>query len=138
LGVPRSDIVDHQWCDNGPPWQTVLLRSAEQVRALRPRGNELAGRFVGVLAPQPSSADSSYEVRAFFPAAFGTGEDPVTGSLHAAIGQWLIGAGLAPRHYRAVQGGCVGRAGQVTVELDDGAVWVGGQCTTVLHGTAKL
>jgi PhzF family phenazine biosynthesis protein len=135
LAVPREEIVDHQWCDNGPPWQTLLLRSAEQVRALRPRGAQLADRFVGVVAPQPSGG---YEVRAFFPTAFGIGEDPVTGSLHAAIGQWLIGAGLAPERYRATQGGSLGRAGQVTVELADGTVWVGGQCTTVLRGTADL
>ena len=27
LGVARSDIVGHAWCDNGPNWRGVLLRS---------------------------------------------------------------------------------------------------------------
>jgi PhzF family phenazine biosynthesis protein len=138
LGVPGSDIVDHQWCDNGPPWQTLLLRSTAQLRAVRPRGDQLAGRFVGVVAPQPPGADGAFEVRAFFPTALGIGEDPVTGSLHAAIGQWLIEAGRAPEHYRATQGGCVGRAGQVTVERIDDTVWIGGHCATVLQGIAAL
>ena len=28
LGVPRSDIVAHAWCDNGPRWRGVMLASA--------------------------------------------------------------------------------------------------------------
>uniref|UniRef100_UPI00345E7C25 PhzF family phenazine biosynthesis protein n=1 Tax=Ottowia sp. TaxID=1898956 RepID=UPI00345E7C25 len=31
LGVAREDITAHAWCDNGPNWRGVLLRSAEQV-----------------------------------------------------------------------------------------------------------
>jgi PhzF family phenazine biosynthesis protein len=33
LGVARSDIVGHAWCDNGPNWRGVLLKSAEQVHS---------------------------------------------------------------------------------------------------------
>ena len=45
-----------------------------------------------------SDADGiAFEVRAFFPGNNGLAEDPVTGSLNAALAQWLIGAGLAPR-----------------------------------------
>ena len=29
LGIARTDIVRHAWCDNGPNWRGVLLRSAE-------------------------------------------------------------------------------------------------------------
>src|SRR4051812_2426071 len=31
LGIPRGDIVAHAWCDNGPKWRGVMLKSAEQV-----------------------------------------------------------------------------------------------------------
>ncbi|HEY1230777.1 MAG TPA: PhzF family phenazine biosynthesis protein, partial [Ramlibacter sp.] len=43
LGVPRSDIVAHAWCDNGPNWRGVMLRDAHQVLALRPDASVLAG-----------------------------------------------------------------------------------------------
>lgn len=138
LGVARSEIVDHQWCENGPPWQAVLLRSATQVLALHPDAAQLAGRYVGVVAAHQPDADTQFEVRAFFPAAHGLGEDPVTGSLNAAIGQWLIGSGLAPERYRVAQGTRLGRAGRVSVERVDGTVWTGGQCVTVLEGTVRL
>src|SRR5512146_2527774 len=36
LGLDRSDVVAHEWCDNGPRWQVVMLRSAEQVLAVWP------------------------------------------------------------------------------------------------------
>jgi hypothetical protein len=38
LGVARSDILHHAWCDNGPNWRGVMLRSAAQVLALKPDG----------------------------------------------------------------------------------------------------
>ena len=31
-----SDIVHHQWVDNGPGWCAVMLRSARQVLSLKP------------------------------------------------------------------------------------------------------
>jgi predicted PhzF superfamily epimerase YddE/YHI9 len=48
-------------------------------------------------------------VRAFFPGNNGLCEDPVTGSLNAALAQWLIGAGLAPERYVAAQGTALAR-----------------------------
>ena len=41
LGVARSDIVAHAWCDNGPNWRGVMLQSAEQVLTLKPDGTVL-------------------------------------------------------------------------------------------------
>ena len=31
LGVARSDILHHAWCDNGPHWRGVMLASSKQV-----------------------------------------------------------------------------------------------------------
>ena len=58
--------------------------------------------------------------------------------LNAALGQWLIGAGLAPDSYTALQGRALGRRGLIYVEriLDD--VWVGGRTVTVIDGTVSL
>ena len=148
LGIARADIRAHAWCDNGPGWRTVLLDSAEQVLALQPDPVKLAGWGVGVVAPHsiaekpyPSSteADFDYVVRAFFPGVQGLAEDPVTGSLNAAIAQWLMGAGLAPHRYVAAQGQRLNRQGCVHLEREpDGTIWVGGQSVTVISGVVTL
>jgi len=138
LGLERSDILQHAWCDNGPRWRGLVLRSAEQVLALPvPRSETLAGYEIGIVGPsrEPGIA---FEVRAFFPGSHGLIEDPVTGSLNAALAQWLIGAGLAPRQYVARQGTCLGRAGRVHVEQDGAAIWVGGSSVTCVAGEVLL
>ena len=146
LGVARSDILHHAWCDNGPNWRGVMLRSAAQVLALKPDGAILAGLDVGVVGPRGkvgvvgnSDADGiAFEVRAFFPGNNGLAEDPVTGSLNAALAQWLIGAGLAPARSVASQGTALGRAGRVHVEQDGADIWVGGHTVTCISGTVRL
>ena len=139
LGLHLHDVVAHAWCDNGPPWRALLLRSAAQVLALRPDRAALEGSFVGVVAPHAPGGDSDFEVRAFFPGQAGLIEDPVTGSLNAALGQWLIEAELAPASYVAAQGTALGRAGRVHVTRDAGGVtWVGGASTTCVDGRAAL
>ena len=156
LGLARSDIVRHAWCDNGPRWRGVLLASAEQVLALQPDAAMLAGLDVGVAgargkvgvigAQAPGTGtdadtdmDTHFEVRAFFSTGAGVLEDPVTGSLNAALAQWLIGAGLAPDRYVAAQGTALAREGRVHIErAADGTVWVGGASVTCIAGTVQL
>ncbi len=169
LAVARSDIVAHAWCDNGPRWRGVLLRSAEQVLALRPELQLLAGMEIGVVGPygadgkthttadanENANADAgagadanaspntstesiAFEVRAFFPGHHGLVEDPVTGSLNAALAQWLIGAGMAPPRYTASQGTALGRAGRVHVAQEGSTIWVGGDAVICVEGTVLL
>ena len=148
LKVARDDIVAHSWCDNGPNWRAVMLRSAEQVLALHPDSAVLAGLDVGVVGAHsagdtgfkvPQSQAPQFEVRAFFPGNNGLTEDPVTGSLNAALAQWLIGAGLAPERYVAAQGTAMRREGRVYLERDaSGTVWVGGASVTCIHGEVTL
>lgn len=148
LGIARADIVGHAWCDNGPNWRGVMLRSAEQVLALKPDGAILAGLDVGVVGPRgkvgvvgsrAAGDECAFEVRAFFPGNNGMAEDPVTGSLNAALAQWLIGAGLAPESYVASQGTALGRAGRVHVQRDaQGETWIGGASVTCITGTVEL
>ena len=146
LGVTRQDILHHAWCDNGPQWRGVMMASSEQVLALKPNAQILAGMEVGVIAPLdkpllrgPDDSAEAFEVRAFFPGNAGLTEDPVTGSLNAALGQWLIGAGLAPAHYVARQGTAMGRAGRMHVQLDEqGQVWVGGESVVCIQGHVTI
>jgi PhzF family phenazine biosynthesis protein len=139
LGVARADIVAHAWCENGPPWRGVMLRSAEQVLALTPDSAVLNGWEVGVVGAQAAAHETQFEVRAFFTGNSGIAEDPVTGSLNAALAQWLIGDGLAPVSYVAAQGTAMGRAGRVFVQQDgDGDIWIGGHSVTVIEGSVFL
>jgi PhzF family phenazine biosynthesis protein len=138
LGVDHDQVVAAQWADNGPGWVALLLSDAEAVLALRPRAAE-AGRFsdVGVIGPYPPGSEVDFEVRAFT-SMVGLGEDPVTGSLNAALGQWLITAGRAPSSYVAGQGTVLGRRGRVHVSKVGDDVWVGGNTITGVAGTTHL
>ncbi len=147
LKIDRSDIVAHAWCDNGPKWRGVMLRSADQVLALKPDATILAGLDIGVVGPrgkvgvvgaQTTGDETQFEVRAFFPGNNGMAEDPVTGSLNAGIAQWLIGAGLAPTRYVAAQGTALARAGRVHVEQDGADIWIGGASVTCIDGKVLL
>ena len=131
-------VVAGAHCNNGPGWQALLLKSADQVLALDPDRLALLGQEVGVVGPHAPGGDFAFEVRAFFPGANGTVEDPVTGSLNAALAQWLIGAGLAPPRYAARQGTALGRAGEVHVEQQGGDIWIGGDSVTCIEGHLKL
>lgn len=132
LGIRRPDIVDLAWADNGPGWVAVLLPSADAVLDLRPG---LVDLDIGVAGPYPPGGSAAFEVRAFFPNAGRTVEDPVTGSLNASLGGWLLGTGRATAPYVASQGTALGRAGRVHVSQDgDGQIWVGGASRTCVAG----
>lgn len=142
MGLDPSEVEDSQWVDNGPGWLALLLRSADAVRAARPRRVPtkvgLAG-LVGLVAREASGAPADVEVRAFFPKDGVVTEDPVTGSLNASLGQWLIGSGRLDSPYVASQGSALGRAGRVYVSMDaDGQVWVAGTTRTLVEGTIEM
>ncbi len=135
LNIARSDIADIAWADNGPGWIAVLLTSAEAVLAIRPGVVDLD---IGVAGPYPDGSPEAIEVRAFSPKV-SSGEDPVTGSLNASLGQWLLGTGRLTAPYVASQGTVLGRRGRVHVSRGgDGQVWVGGGTITCVSGTVEL
>ncbi|HEY0937074.1 MAG TPA: PhzF family phenazine biosynthesis protein [Trebonia sp.] len=136
LGIGRGDIVSAQWADNGPGWLAVELASAQAVLALRPG---TTSRDIGVFGLYPPGSPEAFEVRAFTPMIAGAGEDPVTGSLNAGLGMWLLAAGKVTAPYTASQGTALGRRGRVHVTADaDGAVWIGGGTHTLISGSVHL
>jgi len=136
LGLQLEDVVDAQWADNGPGWVALLLQDADAVLALEPRPQPPSGLSkVGVVGPYPPGADAAFEVRAFV--ADGR-EDPVTGSLNAAVAQWLIQTGQAPRSYVASQGTRLQRRGRVYVHASAGEIWIGGDTVLGVTGTIAL
>jgi PhzF family phenazine biosynthesis protein len=134
LGIGPDVVVDAQWADNGPGWVALLLADADTVLALHPKVDG-SGRFsaVGVVGPHPPQSEVDFEVRAFT-SLVASAEDPVTGSLNAALGQWLIGTGRAPTSYVAAQGTALGRRGRVHITKVDDDVWVGGDTVTGVTG----
>ena len=137
LGVQASDVLHHQWVDNGPGWCAVMLRSAAQVLAVKPDWVAMGKLKLGLVGAQAAGHETQFEVRAFVP-SMAVNEDPVTGSLNAGLAQWLIGAGLAPKSYVAAQGAALGRAGRVYVEQDGNDVWIGGDVVSCIEGTVNL
>jgi PhzF family phenazine biosynthesis protein len=136
LGLAAGEVQQHQWVDNGPGWCAVMLHDAGRVLSLAADWDLLGDLKLGVVAPHPAGHTAQFEVRAFI--GGGRFEDPVTGSLNAALAQWLISAGLAPAAYIASQGTVLQRAGQVFVQREAGTIWVGGEVTTVIAGTVVL
>ncbi|WP_110590004.1 PhzF family phenazine biosynthesis protein [Microbacterium suaedae] len=136
LGVERGAIVDAAWCDNGPGWVGVRLADAQAVLSLHPDFAALPVP-VGAVGLYGDGAECAIEVRAFLRPEMGPTEDPVTGSLNAAIGQWLAGSVL-PDEYVSSQGTALGRRGRVHVLRDGDDVWVGGVTTTTIRGELTI
>ncbi|MCC2308906.1 PhzF family phenazine biosynthesis protein [Cellulomonas chengniuliangii] len=137
LAVRPEQVRGHQWLDNGPGWAGLLLDSAQTVLDVRADSAAMGGTPFGVIGPHPAGSDVDFEVRAFIP-DMGVTEDPVTGSLNAGLGQWLIGEGLAAPSYVARQGTALQRDGRVHVQHDGRDVWVGGDCESRVEGVVRI
>lgn len=137
-GIDAAQVVGAAWCDNGPGWVGLELTDAAAVLAAGPDPVAMRGLKVGLVGRYAAAAaaeiGAAVEVRAFFSDGRDVAEDPVTGSLNAALAQWLIGAERLPPAYVARQGTVLGRDGRVHIEQADGEVWVGGDCRIVIAG----
>jgi PhzF family phenazine biosynthesis protein len=138
LGTDRGRLVAAQFLKNGPNWLSVELDSAATVLALEPDAARMK-RFasVGVVGVHPAGSECAFEVRGFVgrPSLY---EDPVTGSLNAGLGEWLIASGRAPDRYVAAQGTRLGRAGRVRIAREGTTIWVGGDTVTCIRGDVEL
>ncbi|MDC7682016.1 PhzF family phenazine biosynthesis protein [Asticcacaulis sp. BYS171W] len=139
LRIAREDIIKIEWADNGPGWVLVQLASADAVLAVdavKYWDNRIE---IGLVGAHPVGHETAFEVRALFSDAFGgIMEDPVTGSLNAAVAQCLLADGRATAPYVAGQGTKLGRAGRVYVTQADGDIWIGGETRTLFSGTGEF
>ena len=136
LAIPATEILQHQWVDNGPGWCAVLLSSARQVLSVNPDWKSLGRLNLGVIGPYAPPSQADFEVRAFI--GGGGYEDPVTGSLNASIAQWFFTTGLVTSPYVAAQGAALKRAGRVHLRTERDEVWVGGDVVDVIVGEIDL
>lgn len=137
LQIDPKVIVEAEWADNGPGWILVRLADSDAVKALEPLRSTPGRLDLGVVGLYPAGGSLAYEVRAFFTAEAGAlREDPVTGSLNAAVAQAMIAKGLASAPYVAAQGERLGRTGRIFIDQDpQGRIWVGGRTETLVLGT---
>jgi PhzF family phenazine biosynthesis protein len=140
LGVAAANVVDAAWVDNGPGWVGVLLDHADTVLSLRPDASRFPGHWnVGVVGAHAHDSEFAFEVRAFFTdGSDPLREDPVTGSLNGALGEWLVATGRANTTYVARQGTAIGRNGRVHIDHKAGEVWVGGRADVIISGSVRI
>jgi PhzF family phenazine biosynthesis protein len=139
-GADAGDVVAAVHAANGPGWKLLHLASAEAVLAAEPVPRAPVGTDVALLGPCAPGGAAQFEVRAFFADPSGKMvEDPVTGSLNAAIAQYLFASGQAEGNYVAAQGRKVGADGLVHCSQgEDGEVWIAGRVETVSRGGALV
>lgn len=136
LEIPAEAVVRAIRLDNGPVWQVLDLGSADRVLAV---DSGLAHwepvDFVGLLGAQPPGSGSAYEVRLL--ASNGV-EDPITGSLNAAIAHWLREQGQLEDAMVVSQGTALGRDGRVHITPVDDRILIGGDTHILIEGTVTI
>lgn len=157
MNLPEGSILDAAVLDNGPVWQAFRLKSAGDVLAVnsskiqwpRFQGIGLIGPHdilgekegkidIGLIAPHAAGGDFDFEVRMLGPSS-GMSEDPITGSLNAALAKWMLSTGGLPDAMTVSQGVCIGREGKVQVSrLGKDTLLIGGNTIVMIEGTVEL
>jgi len=138
FGIDHDQVLAQQWVDNGAGWAVVRLPTAHEVLELQPDLSRIPTAMVGAIGAHPDGSEHAFELRTFAPRVR-VAEDPVCGSMNAAVAQWLLRTGVVSGSYRVSQGRRLGRAGDVTISADpDGTIWVGGNTNTLFHGSASM
>lgn len=138
LDLSEASVVQTARLNNGPVWQVLELESAEAVLAVdagKVRWPEF--KSIGLLGPHPEGSECDYEVRMLAPSS-GMKEDPITGSLNAALAQWMAGQGRLDHSLTMAQGTQIGRIGRVHIRAGSGKILVGGQTNLLIEGTVTL
>ena len=141
LKIDPSCVVRSAHLDNGPTWQTLELATAEDVLAIDSslvRWPDFVG--VSVFGPHPAGSECHYEVRNLSPSS-GMSEDPITGSLDAAIAKWLQHQGRIDQTLLVAQGTCLGRKGRVTIRRcieGTDQILIGGMSLIVIDGHVHI
>jgi PhzF family phenazine biosynthesis protein len=140
LGLAPDRIVRTAVLANGPVWHVLELASAVDVLAAdsaKIRYPQFLG--VGLIGAHPKGSECAFEVRNLAPSS-GMSEDPITGSLNAAIACWMYGLGHWRGPVTVAQGTRINRVGRVFIRRDNATdtVWVGGETRFLIEGTLTL
>jgi PhzF family phenazine biosynthesis protein len=138
LGIDSSSLLRTAKLDNGPVWQILELRSADDVLAVD--SSKVCWpkfRAIGLIGEHPKGSECDFEVRMLAPSS-GMSEDPITGSLNAAIACWMQSEGRLRSPIIVSQGAAIGRLGRVHIRPVEGRILVGGEVQVMIEGTLEL
>ncbi|SMX38141.1 Trans-2,3-dihydro-3-hydroxyanthranilate isomerase [Octadecabacter ascidiaceicola] len=142
LNLDPTRINSHAVLDNGPVWHAIEMRDADDLLTLDAVAiSPVKGLAVGLIAPH-KDGDADYEVR-MFSMWSGLTEDPITGSLNAALAHWMQSQGRVKAPHIVAQGTCIGRLGRVHViplpdDPDNGPMRIGGHTNILIEGRVTL
>ncbi|WP_245540983.1 PhzF family phenazine biosynthesis protein [Octadecabacter antarcticus] len=142
LNLDPTRIMRHAVLDNGPIWHAIEMQGADDLLTLDAGAiTPVTGLAVGLIAPH-SKGDADFEVRMFSMWA-GLTEDPITGSLNAALAHWMQTQGRVQRRHIIAQGTCIRRHGRVHVipsadDPDRGPIRIGGHTNILIKGHVTL
>ncbi len=147
--LQESNIVNYAQLDNGPIWQAFELDSAATVLSLnasKVRWSDFGAiGFIGFCGSSASENTATsldqpdYEVRMLAPSS-GMSEDPITGSLNAALAKWLHQQGRLEQDLLIAQGTKIGRSGRVFVSRKGASddILIGGQSHILIRGEVSI
>jgi PhzF family phenazine biosynthesis protein len=140
LDIPAESILHAAMLDNGPVWQVLQLHSAEDVLSLdssKVRWPEF--NSIGLIGAHKAGGDCDYEVRMLAPSS-GMSEDPITGSLNAALAHWLSSEGRLKQAITIAQGTTINRHGRVSIRPDENSdkILIGGDTHILIDGFVTL
>ncbi|HCP82171.1 MAG TPA: PhzF family phenazine biosynthesis protein [Octadecabacter sp.] len=142
LNLDPARITRHAVLDNGPVWHAIEMRDADDLLSLDADAiTPVKGLAVGLIAPH-ANGDVDYEVR-MFSMWSGLTEDPITGSLNAALAHWMQAQGRVQQPHIVAQGTCIGRHGRVHVipssdDPNNGPMRIGGHTNILIEGLVTL
>jgi len=139
LNITVDQVLNCTVLDNGPVWQVLQLENAEQVLAA---DSSLVKwpeyKAIGLIGVHPTEHECDYEVRMLAPSS-GMSEDPITGSLNAALAHWLSVEGCLDTAINVAQGTNINRYGRVSIRPDgSGGVYIGGDTHILIDGQVNL
>jgi PhzF family phenazine biosynthesis protein len=139
LEIAPGAVKTAQIIDNGSVWHLLELASAADVMAVSAdRVTALPELAVGLMAMSRADTASDFDIR-MLSARTPRYEDPITGSLNAAVGMWLLQQGRLTKPTIMAQGAKVGRDGEVLLlPRKYGKILVAGRTTIVISGKVIL
>ena len=90
LGIHPDQVVRYAVLNNGPEWHAFELQTASQVLAVdSSKVSYPDEESIGLIGAHKPGSECDFEVRMLAPSS-GMSEDPITGSLNAALAHWRL------------------------------------------------